>query len=347
MFLVPYKIDIMGKSRRKRVHEEDTNDNDVTIFDLDKSNKKFKAEDTTNDNEASSSSASSNLVETPVLRRSARRSQIVEIKDPIVSSSVFQTPPTTTKKRGRKKGIVGNKKTVVEILSEVEVATKQQITETPPSLLTLPALALEILMSYIDVKSLESLGQTCSFFDLLINGTYLTSLSLPFDAHFLKEVYNTGTIEKKPLLRLTCPKSKESFGIVFKDQPAAQGIVPPSPQTTMSDMSVHRVISDSKQDITDYLIHSQLSILNLEKLREIDLIPKEHSANPLQSSRIYEGYKSFDVSIMKHLSLNSWLTNVTSLSIMVDTTFFLEDYVNKMPNLQELELVIAAKTGLR
>ena len=337
----------MGKSRRKRVHEEDNSDNDVTIFDLDKSNKKFKAEDTTNDNEASSSSASSNLVETPVLRRSARRSQIVEIKDPIVSSSVFQTPPTTTKKRGRKKGIVGNKKTVVEILSEVEVATKQQITETPPSLLTLPALALEILMSYIDVKSLESLGQTCSFFDLLINGTYLTSLSLPFDAHFLKEVYNTGTIEKKPLLRLTCPKSKESFGIVFKDQPAAQGIVPPSPQTTMSDMSVHRVISDSKQDITDYLIHSQLSILNLEKLREIDLIPKEHSANPLQSSRIYEGYKSFDVSIMKHLSLNSWLTNVTSLSIMVDTTFFLEDYVNKMPNLQELELVIAAKTGLR
>ena len=149
------------------------------------------------------------------------------------------------------------------------------------------------------------------------------------------------------MLRLTCPKSKESFGIVFKDQPAAQGIVPPSPQTTMSDMSVHRVISDSKQDITDYLIHSQLSILNLEKLREIDLIPKEHSAHPLQSSRIYEGYKSFDVSIMKHLSLNSWLTNVTSLSIMVDTTFFLEDYVNKMPNLQELELVIAAKTGLR
>ena len=337
----------MGKSRRKRIHEEDNSDNDVTIFDLDKSNKKFKADDTTNDNEASSSSASSNLVETPVLRRSARRSQIVEIKDPIVSSSVFQTPPTTTKKRGRKKGIVGNKKTVVEILSEVEVASKQQITETPPSLLTLPALALEILMSYIDVKSLESLGQTCSFFDLLINGTYLTSLSLPFDAHFLKEVYNTGTIEKKPLLRLTCPKSKESFGIVFKDQPAAQGIVPPSPQTTMSDMSVHRVISDSKQDITDYLIHSQLSILNLEKLREIDLIPKEHSANPLQSSRIYEGYKSFDVSIMKHLSLNSWLTNVTSLSIMVDTTFFLEDYVNKMPNLQELELVIAAKTGLR
>ena len=337
----------MGKSRRKRIHEEDNSDNDVTIFDLDKSNKKFKAEDTTNDNEASSSSASSNLVETPVLRRSARRSQIVEIKDPIVSSSVFQTPPTMTKKRGRKKGIVGNKKTVVEILSEVEVASKQQITETPPSLLTLPALALEILMSYIDVKSLESLGQTCSFFDLLINGTYLTSLSLPFDAHFLKEVYNTGTIEKKPLLRLTCPKSKESFGIVFKDQPAAQGIVPPSPQTTMSDMSVHRVISDSKQDITDYLIHSQLSILNLEKLREIDLIPKEHSAHPLQSSRIYEGYKSFDVSIMKHLSLNSWLTNVTSLSIMVDTTFFLEDYVNKMPNLQELELVIAAKTGLR
>ena len=337
----------MGKSRRKRIHEEDNSDNDVTIFDLDKSNKKFKADDTTNDNEASSSSASSNLVETPVLRRSARRSQIVEIKDPIVSSSVFQTPPSTTKKRGRKKGIVGNKKTVVEILSEVEVASKQQITETPPSLLTLPALALEILMSYIDVKSLESLGQTCSFFDLLINGTYLTSLSLPFDAHFLKEVYNTGTIEKKPLLRLTCPKSKESFGIVFKDQPAAQGIVPPSPQTTMSDMSVHRVISDSKQDITDYLIHSQLSILNLEKLREIDLIPKEHSANPLQSSRIYEGYKSFDVSIMKHLSLNSWLTNVTSLSITVDTTFFLEDYVNKMPNLQELELVIAAKTGLR
>ena len=338
----------MGKSRRKRIHEEDNSDNDVTIFDLDKSNKKFKADDTTNDNEASSSSTSSNLVETPVLRRSARRSQIVEIKDPIVSSSVFQTPPTTTKKRGRKKGIVGNKKTVVEILSEVVVASaKQQITETPPSLLTLPALALEILMSYIDVKSLESLGQTCSFFDLLINGTYLTSLSLPFDAHFLKEVYNTGTIEKKPLLRLTCPKSKESFGIVFKDQPAAQGIVPPSPQTTMSDMSVHRVISDSKQDITDYLIHSQLSILNLEKLREIDLIPKEHSANPLQSSRIYEGYKSFDVSIMKHLSLNSWLTNVTSLSIMVDTTFFLEDYVNKMPNLQELELVIAAKTGLR
>ena len=145
----------------------------------------------------------------------------------------------------------------------------------------------------MDVDSLEQLGQTCSYFDQLINGKYLTSLNVPFDAHFLKEVSSTNTIEKKPLLKLKCPKSRESFREVYKDEPAKSQM--------MSQMSVDHVLSDNTSKTnTDYMIHLQLSFLSLEELREVDLLPEGLDEPDFDVSR---SHNSFDNVIFRHLWL--------------------------------------------
>ena len=97
------------------------------------------------------------------------------------------------------------------------------------------------------------------------------------------------------------------------------------------------------------MIHLQLSFLNLEELREIDLIPETASATyPL----VHRGHTNFDVAILKHLSMNSWLKNVTKFSIMIpmgDLYYHIESYFKKclMPNLTELEVVVSSRGNLR
>merc|ERR1719397_1893544 len=78
----------------------------------------------------------------------------------------------------------------------------------PLTLLTLPYEVKDQLLKYLDIKSMEALSKTCSQFDLMINGRFLTSLNLPFviNEPFMTEVKETEVIEKKPLLRLEFQK---------------------------------------------------------------------------------------------------------------------------------------------
>ena len=84
-------------------------------------------------------------------------------------------------------------------------------------------------------------------------------------------------------------------------------------------------------------------------MREIDLIPETATATyPL----VHRGHNHFDVAILKHLSMNSWLNNVTKFSVMIpmgDPYQYIESYLgpNTMPNLRELEVVVASRGNLR
>ena len=210
-------------------------------------------------------------VDTPVLRRSTRRRK--ERQDTPVRS-MFPTPDSTTKKKGRDKDKRESKISSEDVVTQNPKSKLNFLIKPTPTLLTLPYLAVQTIFSHMDVTSLEQLSQTCSYFDQLINGKYLTSLCVPFDAHFLKEISTTSVVEKKPLLKLRCPKSEELFKVVYDDVD-----VPSVKTQMMSQMSVHRVLVDITPNInTDYMIHLQLSFLNLEELREIDLIPETATA---------------------------------------------------------------------
>ena len=203
------------------------------------------------------------------LRRSKRK--LASIND---DSTKFDTPPPTTKKA--KKAKVSSKKAKkakVSIKRAKKVSAKDstKLELSNPVRATLMSLNYDVqdkLLQYLDVQvrlsnnitfsseilffnlqSLEALSKTCSHFDLMINGRYLTSVSFPFGGRFLNDIEKSQIFEKKSVLRLECKNNLSS------------------PHFDMS-MFVETSLA-AKQ----YLIQTQLSLLNLSKVREVDLVP--------------------------------------------------------------------------
>ena len=110
-----------------------------------------------------------------------------------------------------------------------------------PSLITLPCLVLRKLLLYCDVDTLEKLSTTCSYFDQLISGRFITSLDFPLPLDFINEVASTSRLEKKPLLKIRCKKSDKQFILYF----------------------------------SDYILDCQLAFIFLDKLRKLDLVPED------------------------------------------------------------------------
>ena len=169
------------------------------------------------------------------------------------------------------------------------------VAATQPTLLTLPYCVVKYLLLYLDVESLENLSQTCSYFDQMIAGKFLTSIDFPFPAEFIREVNGTDGIDKKPLLRLNCKKTRK----VLK-------IFPDMPDDYSEPISFHNLIVDSCPHTTDYLVMSQLSLLSLHRLREVDLVP-ESMKQELHSSRfvgqrVMDSYMSFDSGLLRQIS---------------------------------------------
>ena len=107
-------------------------------------------------------------------------------------------------------------------------------------------------MELFNFQSLEALGQTCSHFDLMINGRYLTTVSLPFDEGILTDIKESKIFEKKPVLRIQC---KNVFKYHYsRDDPLS-------------------LFVDSDSAVKQYIIESQMSLLSLSKVRELDLVP--------------------------------------------------------------------------
>ena len=85
-----------------------------------------------------------------------------------------------------------------------------------PTLTTLPEVVTTKLLLYLDVETLENLSLSCSFFEQMIAGRFLTSINFPFTVDVIYKLLSTDCVEKKPLLKLKCKKSKEQFK-VFPD----------------------------------------------------------------------------------------------------------------------------------
>ena len=86
----------------------------------------------------------------------------------------------------------------------------------------------------------------------MINGRYLTTLNLPFGEEFLNDIKESKILEKKPVLRLQCKN------------------VPHSPTLLQDPLSL---FVDSSFELKQYTIESQLSLVYLSKVRELDLVP--------------------------------------------------------------------------
>ena len=171
--------------------------------------------------------------------------------------NLFMTPPSTAKKKKQ----------------ESRVKKETQIVR----LTSLPRLVLVKLLQFLDVNSLENLSATCLLFDQLIAGEYLTSINIPFPTDFLRELNIVTTIDKKPLLKIECRKfdnyrSKDLQMLVGVEL----GYCP---------------------NILEYLLGTQLSLLDLSKLREIDLIQGNLDVNTQDMEKIH----SFDEELLHQI----------------------------------------------
>jgi len=191
---------------------------------------------------------------------------------------------------------------------------------------------------YFDVDTLENLSATCSYFDLLISGRYLTSINFPFNVDFNAEVAATSNVEKKPLLKMRCKKSKDEFKIF-----------PDMPDEFSEPSSIHKIIVENCPDMTDYMVQSQLSLLSLENLREIDLVPDkimDEGGIRAPSQRVMDSYSNFDSGLLRQISRFGSLSCVTRLDVLVDHNFYLEQFMSQFPSLIELGLFITTRSGL-
>eukprot|EP00092_Neocalanus_flemingeri_P016609 GFUD01017970.1.p1 GENE.GFUD01017970.1~~GFUD01017970.1.p1 ORF type:complete len:455 (-),score=89.61 GFUD01017970.1:131-1495(-) len=248
---------------------------------------------------------------TPVLRRSSRKRSM-----PPGFSSVFTSPPPSAKK-SRKDAKVPSPPVA------------------PPTLLTLPHCAISRLLLCLDVDSLERLSATCSYFDQMIAGKFLLSISLPFPVGFIKELMDGDSFDKKPLLKLSCKKTRDHYN-TFLDIPDYSE---PS--------SFHKLLTAISPEMTDYLLSSQMSLLSLHKLRELDLVPDSVRIDGrLLGQRIMDSYSNFDCSLLQHISRLGSLRCLTRLDVLVDQNMYLEQFMAELPNLLELGLNILTRPGL-
>ena len=192
-------------------------------------------------------------------------------------------------------------------------------------MMSLPYAVQLKLLSYLDVNSLESLAATSSQFDLLIHGRYLTSINIPFDESFLQEIAATDSIEKKPLLRLQCTKQRGER----RDD---------SGEDFMS------TFVESRHGVRQYILQSQMALLQLDKVREIDLVPREISPQHMKNHVMWDSFQAFDKIIMRQMSRLDMLGNLSRLEIMiVDEDFsqtVLKEFMPKLKNLLEFRVTI-------
>ena len=198
----------------------------------------------------------------------------------------------------------------------------------PPTFQGLPYDVLDHLLHYLDVQSLTALGRTCSQFDLMIFGRYLTSVRLPFSKNgaFMKEIRAAEVIEKKPVLRILCRR--------------------------FDTYDYHPFL---KVNAGKYQLDINMDLLNLKKVREVDLFPgKIPDADGTVEVEFLDMVvrctrsQDFDKIIMDRLADVGALRNISRLNIMFTNMRqgqFIEKIMKDMPNLLELNLFVAVNWG--
>ena len=148
---------------------------------------------------------------------------------------------------------------------------------------SLPYCAVKRILQFLDADSLENLSATCIYFDNLLASKFLISIDFPFPVSFIEELFSSESVDKKPLLKLRCKKSRDEFNILGD----------------MSEpLSMHKLIV---QNNYHYMLYSQMSLLDLSLLKEVDLVPVEDNMSMLVPSDVV-AYNSFDCLLLKQIS---------------------------------------------
>jgi len=207
-------------------------------------------------------------------------------------------------------------------------------TTDEPTLLSFPQNVIETIFLYLDVGTLEIMCKTCSYFDQMINGKYITSINFPFSEDFIKEIADTDSVEKKPLLKLICKKPRDVMN-VYQNQNSSY----------LSQASVHQIIVETPSRAMNYVVISQMSLLSLHQLRELDLVPeclKNVVSSPrLVNEKVISKYTWFDCDLILQISKMGSLKCVTRLDILVNeaiSAVIVENTLNQFPSLIELGL---------
>ena len=199
---------------------------------------------------------------------------------------------------------------------EISPGSNKKSKDSPPTLLTLPFDIQSMLFKYLDIKSLEALAKTCCFYDQMIHGRYITTMTLPFRGDFLKNLKDAEVIEKKPILRLEC-KEGESY-----------------------------IELQAKGNLKKYVVESQLSLLSLNQVREIDIQPREI---PGHSSIVAEEIKGWnktemEMTLLTELSSLGVMRNISRLHLLLVSVemgkLLWKKIIPQMKNLLELGITV-------
>ena len=249
-------------------------------------------------------------------------------KDPEGGDDALQQQVFRLRRSKRKRSIARTESSVYKTSAkEIKRSrTALQSTIPTPSLSTLPYVVVKKLLLYMDVNTLESLSGTCSYFDGLISGRFLTSIDFPLPQDFISEVATTNRLEKKPLLKLRCKKTEDNLWTIFPDL-----------ETTST--------------TTDYMLQFQLSLLSLGKIRELDFVPgglsrMEGGVKMVNKTTKWK-YEEFDLRLFDCINSMGSLQHVTRLSILFNDTWISESYRFLLPSLKELGLTILEDQGTR
>jgi len=182
-------------------------------------------------------------------------------------------------------------------------------------LVQMPALVLRRMMHFLDVTSLENLAATCDFFHQLVTLRGVATLNIPFSNKFIAELDAVKTFHKKSVFRLKSLKEDDTC------------------------------VPDDEAIFVEYMISSQLALVDLKKLREVDLMPKTLEAHGqverATNSRLAV-FVDFDRVLMRRLDQLGCLTNLTRLDVLVDKQCYLEEHMPHLTNLIKLSLTVTS-----
>ena len=182
----------------------------------------------------------------------------------------------------------------------------QAISKKAPTLLTIPESVKISLMSYLDINSLEALSKTCRHFGNMIQDKFLFSVHLPFlpNSQFMEDMKEAKVIKKKAILKLECKKPRLTQNYVAFD--------------------LHPVFSQNPMSSAQkYIIDSQMSLLALQSLREVNLLPEEDPASAVwtkvhQAAMCCWFHSSIlDQIILCRLSTQGFLANISRLDLLM------------------------------
>ena len=102
-------------------------------------------------------------------------------------------------------------------------------------------------------------------------------------------------------------------------------------------------VPDDEDVFVEYMVASQLALLSLTGLRELELVPKnletEDVATRLTNTRI-TSFVEFDRILLRQISGLGGLANITRLDILLDRHCYIDEHMEELPSLLHLSLTV-------